>query len=104
MDNRALLLLNVAYVASHTDEYEAAACTNQVLLCCMVLREVSFMFQLLMSQMELTHLVLVTAASISSLEVLATEEARNMLLALDLMQQKRFPGRKGLLTDFAILC
>ncbi len=53
--------------------------------------------------MELTHLVLVAAAPIRSLEVLATEETRNMLLALNLMQQKRFPGRKGLLTDFAKL-
>ena len=103
VNDRALLLLNVAYVASHTDECQVAARTVQVLFCCMILREVSLTFHLLMSQMELTHLVLMTATSISSFEVLAAEEAGNMLLALNLMQEERFPVRKRLLTNFAIL-
>jgi hypothetical protein len=44
VDDRALLLLNVAYVASHTDERQPAACTLQVLLCRMILLEVSLTF------------------------------------------------------------
>jgi hypothetical protein len=47
--------------------------------------------------------MLVTAASIKSLEVLAAEEAGNMLLVLNLMQEKSVPVRKRLLTDFAEL-
>jgi hypothetical protein len=47
--------------------------------------------------------MLVTAASIRSLEVLAAEEAGNMLLVLNLMQEKSVPVMKRLLTDFAEL-
>jgi hypothetical protein len=47
--------------------------------------------------------VLMTAASISSLEVLATEEAGDVVLALNFVQKERFPSREGLLTYFAIL-
>lgn len=43
-----------------------------------------------------------TATPISSFEVLAAEEAGNMLLALNLMQEERFPIRKELLTNFAV--
>jgi hypothetical protein len=43
-----------------------------------------------------------TATSISSFEVLAAEEAGNMFLALNLMQEERFPIKKRLLTNFAI--
>ena len=44
MDDRALLLLNVAYVASSANECQVAACTIQVLLCGMILRKVSVCF------------------------------------------------------------
>jgi hypothetical protein len=47
--------------------------------------------------------MLVTIASIKSLEVLTAEEAADMILALNLMQVEIFPGRKGLLASLAVL-
>ena len=70
----------------------------------MVLRNVSATCHLFISEMESTHQELMTVASVGSLEVLTTEDARNVVRAFDLMQEKRLPGGKFLPTDFTKLC